>query len=86
MWRDGNRIFMEISDNGIGIPSNQLDNVFKMFYRVSTDRVGTGLGLFIVQEITRKLDGALQLKSEVGIGTSVLIQFEQSAIAPKQTV
>ena len=86
MWRDGNRICMEISDNGIGIPSNQLDNVFKMFYRVSADRVGTGLGLFIVQEITRKLDGALQLKSEVGVGTSVLIQFEQSAITPKQTV
>ena len=53
---------------------------------MSTDRVGTGLGLILVQEITRKLDGALQLKSEVGIGTSVLIQFEQSAIAPKQTV
>ena len=86
MWRNGNRVFMEVSDNGIGIPSNQLDNVFKMFYRVSADRVGTGLGLFIVQEIARKLDGILQLKSEIGIGTSVLMQFEQHAIPPNQTV
>ena len=86
MWRNGNRIFMEVSDNGIGIPSNQLDNVFKMFYRVSAERAGTGLGLFIVQEIARKLDGILQLKSEIGIGTSVLMQFEQHAITPNQTV
>ncbi len=86
MWRIGNRVFMEVSDNGIGIPSNQLDNVFKMFYRVSADRAGTGLGLFIVQEIARKLDGILQLKSEIGIGTSVLMQFEQHAITPNQTV
>jgi len=86
MWRNGNRIFMEVSDNGIGIPSNQLDNVFKMFYRVSAERVGTGLGLFIVQEIARKLDGILQLKSEIGIGTSVLMQFEQHAVKPNQTV
>jgi signal transduction histidine kinase len=62
-----------VSDNGIGIPPEQRENVFKMFYRVSTDRVGTGLGLFIVQEVTRKLNGRVALESEVEKGTSITV-------------
>ena len=75
MRREDNLLFMELCDNGIGIPSNQVENVFKMFYRVSTDRAGTGLGLFIVDEITRKLKGTISLNSTVDIGTTITIQL-----------
>jgi signal transduction histidine kinase len=75
MRREDDRVCIELSDNGIGIPSNHLENVFKMFYRVSTDRVGTGLGLFIVDEITRKLKGTISIHSTVDIGTTITIQL-----------
>jgi len=46
-----------------------------MFYRVASDRIGTGLGLFIVNEITNKLNGRITLESEVNKGTSIEISF-----------
>jgi signal transduction histidine kinase len=63
----------KVIDNGIGIPDEEKDKVFQMFYRVSTDRMGTGLGLFIVKEITNKLKGTIVLESNVNEGTSVEI-------------
>lgn len=64
-----------VSDNGIGIPPEEQEKVFQMFYRVASDRMGTGLGLFIVREITRKLKGNITLESTVGKGTSVEISI-----------
>lgn len=66
-------LHIKVIDNGIGIPENEKSNVFQMFYRVSTDRMGTGLGLFIVKEITNKLKGTIVLESNVNEGTSVEI-------------
>jgi signal transduction histidine kinase len=73
MRPDNDQLLLSVSDNGIGIPENQKDHVFKMFYRISSDRVGTGLGLFIVQEITLKLNGRITLESEVEQGTRITI-------------
>jgi|GEM_PF-3254697 len=78
MWRTENELHFKVSDNGIGIPKDQQTHVFDMFYRVSTERVGTGLGLFIVQEITRKLNGRLDLESEVDQGTAVRVSIQES--------
>jgi signal transduction histidine kinase len=63
----------KVVDNGIGIPDGEKEKVFQMFYRVSTDRIGTGLGLFIVKEITNKLNGEINLESKIDFGTSVEI-------------
>jgi len=68
-------IHFKVIDNGIGIPEEEKDKVFQMFYRVSTDRMGTGLGLFIVSEITRKLNGEIKLDSEINMGTSIEIRL-----------
>jgi signal transduction histidine kinase len=64
-----------ITDNGIGIPNDEHEKVFQMFYRVASDRIGTGLGLFIVQEITNKLKGEIKLDSTVGKGTTFEISI-----------
>jgi signal transduction histidine kinase len=66
-------ISIKVIDNGIGIPEGEKEKVFQMFYRVSTDRMGTGLGLFIVQEITGKLKGKINLESKEDFGTSIEI-------------
>jgi signal transduction histidine kinase len=54
-----------IKDNGIGINNENLPHIFKMFYRATDKSKGTGLGLFIVQEIIKKLNGKIEVHSEV---------------------
>jgi signal transduction histidine kinase len=78
MWRTENELHFKVSDNGIGIPKDQQEQVFNMFYRLSTDRQGTGLGLFIVQEIISKLGGSTQLESEVNKGTAIQVSIPET--------
>jgi signal transduction histidine kinase len=75
MSQTAEELHVRVIDNGIGIPLSEQEKVFQMFYRVSTDRMGTGLGLFIVQEITRKLGGNIQIDSQINLGTAISIRF-----------
>jgi signal transduction histidine kinase len=59
-----------VSDNGQGIAQNHLDNIFNKFYRGNTKSDGSGFGLYIVKETVEKLEGSINVKSEVNIGTS----------------
>ena len=67
-----------IKDNGIGIKSNEFENIFDRFYRIdmsrSSDIPGTGLGLAIVKETLGKLKGNIRVDSTLGEGT--LFEFE----------
>src|SRR5258706_7651208 len=58
-----------VKDNGIGISKEHQPKIFEMFYRVSENSVGSGLGLFIVKESIEKLKGSIALQSELGQGT-----------------
>jgi len=60
-----------ISDNGIGIHEDHLENIFKMFYRAQLhhNKQGSGLGLFIVKESIDKLEGTVTVKSKPSVGT-----------------
>jgi len=67
-----------IQDNGPGIPREHLDNIFKRFYRVSHDsgpERGTGLGLYICQEIIQAHRGEIYAESEPGKGTTMHIRL-----------
>jgi two-component system, OmpR family, aerobic respiration control sensor histidine kinase ArcB len=71
-------VYMEftISDTGIGIPTDKLTSVFDPFVRIrpsfeKTDQLqGYGVGLHIVKKFVNLLGGEIQVKSEVGVGTS----------------
>jgi signal transduction histidine kinase len=66
-------VTFKISDNGIGIPDDEKDKVFNMFYRVNTDAPGTGLGLFIVQSAIKRLNGNIKLESKLNNGTNLIV-------------
>jgi signal transduction histidine kinase len=53
-------------DNGLGIREEDLDRIFKMFYRADADNSGSGIGLYIVNEAVKKLGGEINVSSEVG--------------------
>lgn len=55
-----------VTDNGLGIASDQLGKIFNMFYRASEISTGAGLGLYIVKEVVAKLHGSVQVQSEPG--------------------
>ena len=58
-----------VKDNGIGISKDVQAKIFNMFYRVSDKTDGTGLGLFLVKETIEKLNGEINVESELGKGS-----------------
>ncbi len=62
-----------VKDNGIGISMENQKKIFDMFYRVSENSVGSGLGLYLVKEIVDKLEGKIQVESEPGKGTAFMV-------------
>ncbi len=74
-----NDAYIKIKDNGRGIPEKDLEKIFERFYRVDKARTrqsgGTGLGLSIAKEILDQNDSKIDIKSEVGKGTDVIIRI-----------
>lgn len=68
---------IEISDTGIGIPKDEIDMIFKRFYRVdaarSRDTGGSGLGLSIIKNVVKKHEGFIEVESEENVGTTFKI-------------
>ncbi|MCE2732824.1 MAG: HAMP domain-containing histidine kinase [Flammeovirgaceae bacterium] len=69
-------VIIEFKDNGMGIDKNYIDKIFSMFYRASEKSIGPGLGLYIAKEILNKLNSHIQLDSELGMGTNVIIEIK----------
>lgn len=70
---------VRVTDTGIGIPSDALENVFHRFFRVDGSRAGdvpgTGLGLSIVKHLMRLHGGSIELDSELGRGSVFTLRF-----------
>lgn len=82
VWGEGDKVFLEVSDTGIGIPQEQLRHIFDRFYQVEAKRTrrypGTGLGLALVKEIVEAHRGEVIVSSEVGRGTTFKIMLPVS--------
>lgn len=63
------KLHITIEDNGVGIDEEYHDKIFDMFYRVSSDTDGTGIGLYIVKDSIKNIQGSIELKSQKEVGT-----------------
>jgi signal transduction histidine kinase len=72
---------LQIRDQGIGIPKEDLQNLFQMFYRASNveKTKGIGVGLVVVKQAVDALDGSIMVESEVNKGTSFTIVIPTAA-------
>ena len=73
---------IEIEDQGVGIPKEDLSRIFERFYMVDKSRAkkGTGLGLAIVKHIVKMFNGEIYVKSEPGCGTKFTIKIRKRQI------
>ena len=78
--RRGDRVWMLVDDNGIGIPPEDRPRIFERFYRVDKARSrqsgGTGLGLSIAKEIIDRHQGVLELADKEGPGLAVRMELK----------
>ena len=76
---NSNKLNIEFSDTGIGIPQKDLSNIFDEFYIASNNKGGgtenTGMGLAIVRKIIKSHKGTIQVKSSEGKGTTFSIRL-----------
>jgi len=77
----GKDILIEITDNGVGIPNEDIPRIFERFYRVDKSRSlnsgGSGLGLAIVKHIVEAHGHRVNVRSSVGIGTTVAFSLRK---------
>jgi two-component system NtrC family sensor kinase len=72
---DGDTIRIDISDNGIGVPADDIPHIFEPFFSTKHDTNGIGLGLAIVHGIVKSHNGKIEVKSELGKGTTISISL-----------
>jgi signal transduction histidine kinase len=78
-WDDEKWVYVEITDNGVGIPAEELSNIFEKFYRIKNDAnhsiKGTGLGLYLVKYFVELHGGSISVESIAGIETKFLVKL-----------
>jgi signal transduction histidine kinase len=73
----GKEIVFKVSDNGVGIPENEISMVFERYYRATTagSIPGTGIGLNLVHDLVTLHGGRINIQSAMGKGTDITIAF-----------
>ena len=66
---DGGRLFIQIEDNGVGIPDNMADLIFEPFFTTKEPAKGTGLGLTLAYDFLHRMGGAIEMERRVGGGS-----------------
>jgi signal transduction histidine kinase len=84
--QENNQVRVEISDDGCGIPRDDMPHIFNPFF--TSKSAGTGLGLTQIKKIIDMHQGTIEISSEEGKGTNVVVTFpietaeKHSSVAP----
>jgi len=79
----GERVIVEVSDTGVGIPPEIVGRIFDAFFTTKGVGGGTGLGLAICHRIVTDMGGELTVESELGKGTTLRVALPIARLAPK---
>lgn len=74
------RIRLEFSDTGVGIPPEHLSSIFNPFFTTKEPGQGTGLGLSVVHSVVKRYRGSIRVESEVNRGTTFTIELPRMAL------
>jgi DNA-binding response OmpR family regulator len=81
------RVVVEVSDTGIGIPHDKLEQIFDPFFTTKSIGEGTGLGLAICHRIVTEMGGTIEARSTVGVGTTFRVVLRRAndarAVSPE---
>jgi signal transduction histidine kinase len=78
VWDDANSVTLKVDDNGQGIPKEHQAKIFDMFYRATQEQNGSGLGLYILKRSVDRLRGTIDMRSEVGVGSTFTVKLPKS--------
>ncbi len=84
-------IIMEVEDTGIGIPEEELDKIFAMYYQVKSGKdnlhaVGTGIGLAVSKQLINMMDGDITVTSEEGFGSTFTVSIHVPVVTLEEPV
>lgn len=80
LTREQDRLIIEYTDDGCGIPTENLHKIFDPFFTTARTRGGIGLGMYIVYNlVTQKLKGTIHCESRVGAGTKFILNLPLSS-------
>ncbi len=82
-WEEPEKVYLEVKDTGVGMPAEAIPRLFERFYRnpeLDAAIPGTGLGLSICKRIVENHAGQISVLSNLGAGTSFIIQFPKARI------
>lgn len=89
--KDGIEKFIQlrVEDSGVGIPGEQLGKIFDRFYQVKDEpkyhREGSGIGLSLVQENIRLMEGSISVQSTTGSGSRFIVNIPLTHDAPRKS-
>jgi len=78
---EGDEVTVEVRDTGCGIPHDNLARIFEPFFSTKSRTVGTGLGLPISRKIIQDMGGRIDVRSQVGQGSSFIVRLRAAPSA-----
>jgi signal transduction histidine kinase len=72
----GDQVELKVTDTGVGLPKDRLEQIFKPF--VTSKRTGLGLGLSLVRQLVERLGGTIALSSQEGRGTTASLRLPEA--------
>ena len=89
-YHDDNCLFFEVEDSGMGIPQDELDRIFAMYYQVKDQRggkpaTGTGIGLAVSRRLAQAMGGDIAVRSEQGKGSCFTLTLHAPRIIEEES-
>ena len=85
-YDEGDMLHFEVEDSGIGIPQDELDKIFAMYYQVKDSHggkpaTGTGIGLAVSRRLAKNMGGEITVTSEQGKGSTITLTIHAPSVA-----